>query len=138
MDKYQRYKQKCVSEGRCPHCGKPCAPFYECDERRIYKKANRTLQYLVNLGIITKTRHSNGRNTYKGVASSPKLIGRQQGYVTKSTDCRHLPRIGKKYFNVENLIMDELGENALTGEEIDKLVWDKITASKTMYRQREK
>lgn len=38
-DKYKRYKQKLVSEGRCPHCGKPCAPYVECEERRAYKRA---------------------------------------------------------------------------------------------------
>lgn len=135
MDKYQRYKQKCVSEGRCPHCGKPCAPYYECDERRAYKKSDRALQSLVNLGIVTKTRQSNGQNTYRGVASPPKLIGRQRGYVIKSIDCRHLPRIRKKYFNVKNLIMDELGQSALTEKEIVKLVWDKITTIKTMHRR---
>lgn len=39
-DKQKRYRQKCISEGRCPHCGKPCAPYYECDTRRLYKKKN--------------------------------------------------------------------------------------------------
>lgn len=38
FNKYQRYRQKCISEGRCPHCGKPCAPYYECEERREYKR----------------------------------------------------------------------------------------------------
>lgn len=38
MNKHQRYRQKCISEGRCPHCGKPCAPYYTCEERRNYKK----------------------------------------------------------------------------------------------------
>lgn len=32
------YKMRCISEGRCPHCGKPCAPFTECEDRRRYKR----------------------------------------------------------------------------------------------------
>ena len=37
-DKYQRRRQKLAAEGCCPHCGKPCAPFVECEERRAYKR----------------------------------------------------------------------------------------------------
>jgi hypothetical protein len=28
----RRYRAKTVAEGRCPHCGKPCAPRYYCSE----------------------------------------------------------------------------------------------------------
>lgn len=37
MNKFQRRYEKCKREGRCPHCGKPCAPYFECAERRAYK-----------------------------------------------------------------------------------------------------
>jgi len=36
-DKWQRYRVKLVAAGRCPHCGKPCAPYRECEERRQKK-----------------------------------------------------------------------------------------------------
>ncbi len=41
MNKHKRYRQKCIRDGRCPHCGKSCAPFYECEERRKYKRLSR-------------------------------------------------------------------------------------------------
>lgn len=44
--KQERYRQRLIAEGRCPHCGKPCTPFAECEERRAYKQAkakNKTL-----------------------------------------------------------------------------------------------
>jgi hypothetical protein len=37
LNKYQRYRRRCKSRGNCPHCGQPCAPYYECAERRAYK-----------------------------------------------------------------------------------------------------
>lgn len=41
MNKQKTYRQKRISEGKCPHCGKSCAPFYECEERREYKRISR-------------------------------------------------------------------------------------------------
>ena len=38
MNKYEKYRRSCVQRGLCPHCGKPCAPFFECAERRAYKR----------------------------------------------------------------------------------------------------
>jgi hypothetical protein len=51
-DKHSRWRQKMVSEGRCPHCGKPCEPFYECEQRRANKKINRILKEAVAQGKI--------------------------------------------------------------------------------------
>lgn len=31
------YKRRLVEQGKCTHCGKPCAPYRECQERREYK-----------------------------------------------------------------------------------------------------
>jgi hypothetical protein len=50
--KYSRYRQKCITEGRCPHCGKPCAPFFECPQRRVNKLFNRNLREMVKRGEI--------------------------------------------------------------------------------------
>lgn len=35
------YRARLKASGKCPHCGKPCAPFFECPERREYKNAHR-------------------------------------------------------------------------------------------------
>lgn len=37
MDRHGAYRKRCKEDGKCPHCGKPCAPFTECEERRNYK-----------------------------------------------------------------------------------------------------
>lgn len=36
--KHDRRKMRLVLEGKCPHCGVACAPFYECEQRRAYKR----------------------------------------------------------------------------------------------------
>lgn len=51
-DKYARYRVKQQEVGRCPHCGKPCAPYYECNDRRFYKRVMSALRKMVRLGII--------------------------------------------------------------------------------------
>lgn len=37
-DKYDRYRVRNIRSGRCPHCGRPCRPYYECAARRRYKR----------------------------------------------------------------------------------------------------
>lgn len=44
MDKYKKnrdYRRRCRLRGCCPHCGQPCAPYTECETRRLYKAALR-------------------------------------------------------------------------------------------------
>ncbi len=44
IDKYDRhkaYRERSRVKGRCPHCGKFCAPYYECEERREKKRVAR-------------------------------------------------------------------------------------------------
>ena len=53
-NKHQRYRQKCITEGRCPHCGEPCAPFYECFKRRIGKLIGGELNRLVRINVLQK------------------------------------------------------------------------------------
>lgn len=43
MDKNQRYRARQKEQGKCPHCGKPCAPYAECEERREAKAYARLL-----------------------------------------------------------------------------------------------
>ena len=42
-DKHKRYRLKMQALGRCPHCGRPCAPFAECAERREAVRLRRNL-----------------------------------------------------------------------------------------------
>lgn len=37
-DKQAAYRDRMQTAGLCPHCGKPCAPFSECEERRERKR----------------------------------------------------------------------------------------------------
>lgn len=32
--KQARYRQRLIESGRCPHCGRPCQPYYECEDMR--------------------------------------------------------------------------------------------------------
>jgi hypothetical protein len=84
--KNARYRQKCISEGRCPHCGKLCAPYSICVERRVYKKMMRMLSRMVHAGHLVR----NG-NLYSAPQKYPTaaLIF----YRTRDTDRRLLPRI---------------------------------------------
>lgn len=41
MDKYKRYRQKMLDQGRCPHCGIICEPYTECAARRESKRLSR-------------------------------------------------------------------------------------------------
>ncbi len=99
MNKYQRYRQKCISEGRCPHCGKPCAPYFECAERREYKRFNYYLGRMVRAGLLSQTKRKTG-NLYKMRDSSVEIV-----FYDRHTDKRNLPRIGKKYLDIENMIL---------------------------------
>lgn len=37
-DKQDAWKLRQIAAGRCPRCGKPCAPFYECETHRANKR----------------------------------------------------------------------------------------------------
>ena len=37
LNKFQRRAKRLRAEGRCDHCGRPCAPYFNCPERRAYK-----------------------------------------------------------------------------------------------------
>jgi len=68
LTKLARYYLRRVSEGCCPHCGKPCAPYYQCEERRekdrlrmskgkprkLHVKAHRKPAIQTQTGFITK------------------------------------------------------------------------------------
>lgn len=67
--KYSRRAHKCESEGRCPHCGKPCAPFFACKERRESQRMSRILREMVNEGLVEIVSEGGGKKTiYRRVA----------------------------------------------------------------------
>ena len=109
MNKQQRYQKKMVASGRCPHCGKPCAPYYECEDRRSYRKSNLALRRMVNSSNI---------NTVS--------------CKTSTDDRRNLPRIGKKYANVHKIMVDifKTSDQPLHKDEIYNLVMEKISELK--------
>ena len=53
--KQQRYRRRNILCGLCPHCGKPCAPYYECDDRRLKHGFDRALRELIKIGMVGKT-----------------------------------------------------------------------------------
>lgn len=101
MDKHQRYRRKCMAEGRCPHCGKPCAPYAECEERRTYKRISVALRRMHSVGLVKRVK----RGVYKGTPKEQFAV-----FVTKVSgrkgDRRFLPKLGAKPTNPEELIME--------------------------------
>jgi len=90
INKYQRYMQKCVREGRCPHCGKPCAPYYECDTRRGIKRVTYYLKKLEKAGVVERIKTETGtlwRHT--GKPPKYKVVSKRSG---GPNDFRHMPR----------------------------------------------
>ena len=132
VDKQKRYRQKCALEGRCPHCGQPCAPYYECDERRAYKKSNTTLRYLVKLGILSCRRLPDGTNLYQHKEGGTPLKGRAKGYKIKANDIRYGPRVNKKFVNYSKIIDDIFKNNnrALSEDEIIEMITANIMQQK--------
>lgn len=53
-EKNRRYRQKCIREKRCPHCGKPSPWYGECDERRSKKRIYHTISKGVRVGLIVR------------------------------------------------------------------------------------
>lgn len=84
--KNARYRLKCISEGRCPHCGKPCAPYSVCASRRLYKKVMRMIRRMTEAGALIKV----GNRYSRGSGANPYT------YRTSDGDRRLLPRIGRK------------------------------------------
>ena len=117
MNKYQRYRLKNTAQGRCPHCGKSCAPYYECEDRRLNKKVYRTLNRMVLSGELTQE-----GDLYKKEKHEPWIKIRCLSYNTKLEDRRNLPRIGKQYVDLETICVEILREagKPLAAAEIDK------------------
>lgn len=55
MTKQTAYRMRQAQAGRCPHCGKPSAPYYECAERRMKKRQLTVLRELRRAGEIVRS-----------------------------------------------------------------------------------
>jgi hypothetical protein len=53
--KQKHYRERTRNAGHCPHCGRPCAPYYECEERRAYKRKQRATQEKTRGAYVRKT-----------------------------------------------------------------------------------
>lgn len=137
MNKYDRYRQKQNEKGHCPHCGKPCAPYYECKERREKKNFRRLLNHMEKVGIIIKKQVNPWEKAlYQSNSIVPILPERtRHGYMNHEGDRRLWPRIGKKYFSNEDIqkmavsVLKEEG-HPLHEDVITDRIFQKITEIK--------
>ena len=130
MNKQDKYRQNQIKKGCCPHCGKPCTPYYECEERRTCKNFGHNLSHMVKIGLILRS-----GKLYKVNPDESTFPKRAMGYRTKEEDRRRWPRLGKKYFkdeDITNMMVEVLKiEQPLSQEEITNRVFQKITKFKT-------
>lgn len=126
MDKHQRYRLKCRSEGRCPHCGKPCAPFAECDDRRAWKGVHRVLSRGVKDGIFKKT-----AGGYQLKDATIKVVTKVSG---RKGDRRFLPKFAYMPTDPEEAVEWALFEGPLTEEQIIKKIGQIRVASLAEFR----
>jgi hypothetical protein len=131
--KQSRYRQKNVSQGKCPHCGKPCLPYYECEYRRSMKKMQRILRRMAGMGMIG-TKNMRGKPTTYRVLDLTKSIVE---YQTKDGDSRRFPRIGKQYIDIGELAIQCLNGKALDEDVLTNVIIQQITEIKIWHRVEE-
>lgn len=115
VKKQERYRQKQIRVGRCPHCGKLCAPHYECEERRASKKTIRLLNRMVKTGFLKKTMKGQGCwFTVDNPNAEMPIV-----YERHDDDKRGMPRIGNQYIDWSKLILSIFTEEnkPMSGEE---------------------
>lgn len=120
-----------MAEGRCWHCGKPCAPYYECKERRLYKQLTYYLDRMIALGTITK--HRPGISVTYAVAHGVQDLSdkSRSSYSHRPDDRRCLPRLNGKPIDVQLLIIEALqAHGALSEKELSAAVARRITKAK--------
>ena len=103
-NKHKNYIKKCVSEGRCPHCGRFCAPFYECDERRTNRRLVYKLNRMTKAGFLEKSKGKDGKSYYSLKDNSKKITFYKEG----DGDKRRFPRLGKTYIDLMEICKDIL------------------------------
>lgn len=113
-EKQARYRRKCISEGRCPHCGVLCAPYSICPERRNYKVLIHMISRMIKNGSIVRK----DGIYFAGVGDAPLQ------YKTTAADRRHMPRIKRSPAD-QNAVTCEIiavlkgaGDHGLTEAEV--------------------
>ena len=83
------------------------------------------------MGVLEKTK-KNGRNIFKSTGRDIESFGRASGYCTKPDDIRTLPRIGKKYVDIERIITEIFKDTGkpLDVDEVNSMAMDRITVEK--------
>src|SRR5437660_4138598 len=81
-EKQKRYRARKVAQGQCPHCGKPSFPYYECEDRRRYKRVHVILRKLVKAGVME--RRIDGR--YLTITPYPPEL---RSHRIEPGDCRY-------------------------------------------------
>jgi hypothetical protein len=107
VHKNKRYREAQKAKGCCPHCGKPCAPYYECEERRAYKMAHRRARRLALGPIVSASGQWIAAHSNKVVPS----------YTAKPDDVRRQPREhAKRYRPTSSIPFDEMNEEQQSHE----------------------
>ena len=101
--KQRSYRRRSIAAGKCPHCGKQSAPFYECQDRRTYKKIFRILARGAKVGAVVKIK-SKGRTTWRFPLNPAAWPAERP--LKKRRDKRLLPKFGDKPFKYEKLIVE--------------------------------
>jgi hypothetical protein len=99
-NKQTRYRRKIREQGRCAHCGKPCAPYAECAERRAYKRAyyhrTKTVSFQRDLAPRSAARRApRGPKRFWTTAEEKQLCALLDGFTPLSAICMKLQRTEK-------------------------------------------
>lgn len=112
MNKYSRYRRKCVQEGRCPHCGKPCAPYYECDDRRAQKRILYVLHRLRKAGLISRESHGRGCEATWRKINGADFDSIKTKISGRTGDSRKQPRLNNRPVDSEAIFLEILRANS--------------------------
>lgn len=99
----KRYKAKAIAEGRCPHCGDPCAPYFYCERRRLVHRIYVSMRRAIAAGVVKKIDNGKGRR------ASWKFLGREYGWPSsrasgRKGDKRLWPRMDDKPVRANSVI----------------------------------
>lgn len=79
-DKHARYRKRLQSEGKCPRCGTPCAPYFECQDHRESRKARKKAYYRLKnelpdeFGNLPRGKYSVAPPVVKAVRELVKMV----------------------------------------------------------------
>ncbi len=87
---------------------------------------------MVNYGVLDCKKQPDGTNVYRFKNGSIDIIS----YIISPNDPRYLPRIGKKYINLESLITNLFNQNNILNEnEIENKLAQEIVRLKQKVKE---